>query len=898
MAVIHGELEIGGALFERIVIGMGFAVVAALEAAGGGEHAIVAGFFAGVAVYVLRRSSEGARQAADFAVDFLVVAAFTLLCDRAGFLWRAPETLLGLFRFSPVGAATATLIYLAGVVTLRARSRMAVRAALFALPFLFSLLIALGAPPVTQIGGVLLLGVDVPDIFKNIAGRTLVLFLLNEAVVVGVPLALGRFLPRQWRPHGILFASAFLASLTPYVATSVSYFIAPYLPAPLTAAVATVAAALAQAGLWGQTYLVTQAIAGLLRATPSLQVVVFHDWRTGAEKGAVYGFVFMALLLAVGLVVSFPPAVAVISASGPIGGALIGAALFPLARAIVESTDSTPPFFARVEEIYLHPSNYLRGVVAGAAVGLALMIGLPAASGGDRFLFGAAVGALAYAGVDAAIDFFALTQGRRQHLRSWRVYSLGALLGGLVAGAIAWYLDTGQVDDDRRRNSSPISSLDYAADGRPIDALRHPPVVLQMGRDRSRRRRWRRAAAFRRVAVRRDPMGVRRAAVLDQSVLPHRAGAAQPRAVAPTRELARARHAGRERRARAALGPVDGAGDLFLPEGVAGSDLVQSGRAHPHRRRELDEPTSCRTMISAPGASTSSRRCSPMTRCAFSSGSTIWVCASRPWSICPSSAATSPTKRRRASSARRRRAAPFRKGIRRFGTWAPLLLPFYIPRGAEWDKAWSAAEHMSQTAAAVLHLSRRRLSGLRGSRSLSALVLFLLVQLARAAKLPLEGHHRRRRRAGLAALRAHQWPDDEPNGSRTGRARSRIEGVARGGPPIDLTRRPDDHAHPRGRFLFLREEGGELWSLGEAPTALSRRASHRSQTRARTACSSWPSKTASRSKRRSRSRADEAVEITRLKIVNLEQRPRKLTLAIAARMGAERNRRRTARRRL
>ena len=31
------------------------------------------------------------------------------------------------------------------------------------------------------------------------------------------------------------------------------------------------------------------------------------------------------------------------------------------------------------------------------------------------------------------------------------------------------------------------------------------------------------------------------------------------------------------------------------------------------------------------------------------------------------------------------------EGIRRFGTWAPLLLPFYIPRGAEWDKAWTGA---------------------------------------------------------------------------------------------------------------------------------------------------------------------------------------------------------------
>lgn len=252
MAVNRGESDVGGVLFERIIIGAGFGVFAALEAAGGGEHAIVAGFFAGVAIFMLRRSSERARQAADFAVDFLAVATFTLLCDRSGVLWRSPESFAELFRFSPVGAGTATILYLAGVVTLRARSRMAVRAALFILPLQFGLLLALGSPPVTEIGGALLLGLDVPEVFRKIAGRTLVLFLLNESIVVGVPLALGRFLPRQWRPHGVLFGSAFVASLTPYVATSVSYFVAPYLPYPATAAVATVAAALAQAGLWAR----------------------------------------------------------------------------------------------------------------------------------------------------------------------------------------------------------------------------------------------------------------------------------------------------------------------------------------------------------------------------------------------------------------------------------------------------------------------------------------------------------------------------------------------------------------------------------------------------------------------------------------------------------------------
>ena len=37
------------------------------------------------------------------------------------------------------------------------------------------------------------------------------------------------------------------------------------------------------------------------------------------------------------------------------------------------------------------------------------------------------------------------------------------------------------------------------------------------------------------------------------------------------------------------------------------------------------------------------------------------------------------------------------EGIRRFATWAPLLIPFYIPHGAAWDKAWTGAETIGKT---------------------------------------------------------------------------------------------------------------------------------------------------------------------------------------------------------
>ena len=151
------ESDIDGALFERMLLGLVFAIVAALEASGGPEHLLVAGFFAGGA----RFSAASVERSADVnrSISRSISsrsATFALLCDRSAVLWRAPETLSELFRFSPVGAGAATL-YIAGVVALTARSRMALRAALFLLPFLFSLLIALGSPPVDQIGGALLL---------------------------------------------------------------------------------------------------------------------------------------------------------------------------------------------------------------------------------------------------------------------------------------------------------------------------------------------------------------------------------------------------------------------------------------------------------------------------------------------------------------------------------------------------------------------------------------------------------------------------------------------------------------------------------------------------------------------------------------------------------------------
>jgi cyclic beta-1,2-glucan synthetase len=353
MAAIDLGMESSGRKLERMLLGCALLAVAVVEAANGRGQAVFAGALAALALYLLASHHYAAldrRQKSILAAaDFFAVAALAALCDPSGVLWRAPTSIESLFLLTPSGVGTAVFIYLAGSVGLTGRSPLAIRAALFALPFLFCLLIALGSPVAIELGRAALLGFEAPEFVNTVVGRVLVLFLVNEAVVVGAPLALGRFLPREWRPHGVLFLAALYAAVTPYIATAVSSYVTPRAPAPIAQIAAVLAAALAQAGLWGETYLVTQSLAGLLRGSASLSVIVFGDWKSGAEKGLVYGLVFMGLLLGANLILGFTPAVAVINATGPLGAAILGALLFPLARAIVESTDSTPPFCAKLE---------------------------------------------------------------------------------------------------------------------------------------------------------------------------------------------------------------------------------------------------------------------------------------------------------------------------------------------------------------------------------------------------------------------------------------------------------------------------------------------------------------------------------------------------------------------
>jgi cyclic beta-1,2-glucan synthetase len=354
---------------------------------------------------------------------------------------QAPAAWSDLLRLSTLVATAALVLYHAAnarqLAAVGRHLRAGAGAAIVAVPYLVGSLLLLESPPLLTAPIARLPHADL------IAPLALV-FLFNEIVANGLSLlAKGSFL-RARRAHALLLAAAIGVVAAPQIAAfgSAERVAAwPTLPRLVAMLAATV---LSQAGLWAQVYLVTGLVMDAIHGrAPSGKSVATYPWQ-GAKKGMIYSGLFLGILYGIDLLSTTPRIVAAAVAHPLAAAGLLGALVFPLAKTIIESFDGSPAFARRLRRSYAHPLLAVRGLACGVGAAWFLTAGLIDSPLGRRAAVGAAIGIAAYTGVSMLRDaWYGLR--RRGGLQTWRVYFLDAVWGGAIGAAIAFYLDAAQV---------------------------------------------------------------------------------------------------------------------------------------------------------------------------------------------------------------------------------------------------------------------------------------------------------------------------------------------------------------------------------------------------------------------------------------------------------------------
>ena len=752
------------------------------------------------------------------AIDAAAFAIFAIQRNDSLGFWQLPGPWSDVWRFDPAGAVIALLVYAGGAILALIGGfrglRLIEAVSLIAIPFLFNLLITVGADwHMAELGATVTAHASLPFPAQVAIGRALTLWLIGEAILTAINLISVNRMPRSLRTHALFALSGAVAAATPLIANAAQWVVQPFAAIFFSA----LCAALAQAGLWAIVYLLTGVALDWLGGRPPRFDVVWEHWRSGFIKGAIYGALFMGLILIAALILRAPGATAFFNSAALFVGPLLGALLFPLGQTIVGSADGTPPFFGRLRGAYRDPRGPARGLVAGLGLALAIRSNFAAYDGGARFLAMAAIGAGCYGGVDLAFDAWGVIRGERQKLQSWRLYGLGVLLGGLVAGALGWYFDTPQVHVVIDKFWA-YADVNYRLDGRKLGDFTTYPIFNKYGS----------------INLGEVAGGVR--LFWAESV----AGVINWSLAAPLFSI---NYVLLDAALRRSLRPIK---TLLSPAGVEG--LVEQG-VRVLRWGLWMAPVINSFLRQSPDPNWYNQDGAIRTGVAIGADITRNPTDFRQFSLAMFTGLLAYDWLRvlvwfdhmglrvatlvnlsflggdRADEAAARfighngrtRAIP--DGIRRFGTWAPLLIPFYIPRGAEWDKAWTGAESLARGGAPMPE-AVRTLALAYAASGLAIATASLAAYLRERAKVGpagpwLEG----------APIELARRPDRYVfnNGAvgleiqRDGRGAAFVMGAERGGFAIDLFRRPLDPYQARGHFFYVNEEGEAPWSIGFEP---------------------------------------------------------------------------------
>ena len=628
---------------------------------------------------------------------FQNMAATGLLAASASSLsiLQVPAAWSELLMLSGTAAATAVLVYHlinAGMLASAGKHLSAISAVLIVgAPFVVGGLTLLASPELLRpIGRAAVAGAlaSPPALLESI-GQAVVLFCFNVLVTNALVFATNGTRLRSAWVHLVLLAIATGATIAPWIASCGSSDSIASLPAVPRALATVLATTLSQAGLWAEAYLVTGLVLdAIYRKAPSQASVVSHQFQ-GIKKGIVFSGTFMGLLYTLGLLWQ-TPGLREMAADYPLAATtLAGTLFFPLAKTIVESFDGSTGFFRRIAKSYSNPVLYLRGAIVGLGLGYAMALSLSESELSTRVWFGFGVGVLAYAGVDLVRDSV-YGMKKRGGPQPARVYLVHALLGGSIGAALGFYFDSAQV-------AVVVAKFHrYLAAGVPPETHTVYPLLSKWG--------------F--INLGEVTGGV---SLLFKEALAGVISFSIPSWLFAINRAFMAAYFHKE------AGPIT---SLATREGLVGltESMIQVLRwglwMSPIINsflRPVGEPTwynqdgAIRTII----AIVQNLRLTPEAFRAWSLQVFIWLLAYdavriliwldhfglRVATLVNLSFLGMDTLEQRLarflSPAATARCVP--EGVKRFTTWVPLLIPFYIPRGQDWDYAWSQAESIAKS---------------------------------------------------------------------------------------------------------------------------------------------------------------------------------------------------------
>ncbi len=628
---------------------------------------------------------------------FQNMAATGLLAASASSLsiLQVPAAWSELLMLSGTAAASAVLVYHlinAGMLASAGKHLSAISAVLIVgAPFVVGGLTLLASPELLRpIGRAAVAGAlaSQPALLELI-GRAVVLFCFNVLVTNALVFATkGTRLRSVWA-HLVLLAIATGATIAPWIASYGSSDSIASLPAVPRALATVLATTLSQAGLWAEAYLFTGLVLdAIYRKAPSQASVVSHPFQ-GIKKGIVFSGTFMGLLYTLGLLWQIPGLREMAADYPLIATTLAGTLVFPLAKTIIESFDGSTNFFRRISKSHSDPVLYFRGAIVGLSLGYAMVLSLSESELSTRVWFGFGVGVLAYAGVDLVRDSV-YGMKKRGGPQPARVYFVHALLGGSIGAALGFYFDSAQV-------AVVVAKFHrYLAGSVPPETHTVYPILSKWG--------------F--INLGEVTGGV---SLLFKEALAGVISFSIPSWLFAINRAFMAAYFRKE------AGPIT---SLATREGLVGltESMIQVLRwglwMSPIINsflRPVGEPTwynqdgAIRTII----AIVQNLRLPPESFREWSLQVFIWLLAYdavriliwldhfglRVATLVNLSFLGMDTLEQRLarflSPAATARCIP--EGVKRFTTWVPLLIPFYIPRGQDWDYAWSQAESIAKS---------------------------------------------------------------------------------------------------------------------------------------------------------------------------------------------------------